>query len=135
MTPRHTDVNPPYEQSRAAYGLTMKHVTYADKSLLVGDEAADTLLEYARLVAENHGVETVTLRSVGADGDEVETSFLLTTSSDLLIQSHNSDQTEPDNTDAIARMRARIEEMTRPAYAEPDGPLPAAVLDDVIDSL
>jgi len=113
----------------------MKHVTYADRSLLVGDEAADTLLEYARLVAENHGVETVTLRSVDADGIAVETSFLLTTSSDLLIQSHNSEQDPPDNTDAVARMRSRIDQMTRPAHTETRGPLPDAALDDVVDPL
>jgi hypothetical protein len=46
----------------------MKHVSYADKSLFMGDDAADTLLEYARLVADNERADTVTLRSISTDG-------------------------------------------------------------------
>lgn len=33
------------------YGRAMKHLTYAEKSLLVGDEMADVLLEYAARLA------------------------------------------------------------------------------------
>lgn len=29
----------------------MKHVKYAEKSVLVGDDAADTLMDYARMLA------------------------------------------------------------------------------------
>ena len=52
----------------------MKHVSYADKSLFMGDDAADTLLEYARLVADNERADTVTLRSMSTDGNTVEAS-------------------------------------------------------------
>ncbi|KJQ56000.1 hypothetical protein [Microbacterium sp. SA39] len=53
----------------------MKHVTYGEKSLLMGDDAADTLLEYARLVADNSTADTVTVRSISPDGNTVEALF------------------------------------------------------------
>ena len=40
----------------------MKHVTFGDKSLLMGDSAADTLMEYARMLAQSGGADSVTLR-------------------------------------------------------------------------
>ena len=49
----------------------MKHVTYADKALLIDDEAADWLMEYARALGESHMTDSVTLRGIGMDGNEV----------------------------------------------------------------
>ena len=51
----------------AEYLLRMKHVTNAEKSLLMGDDAADSLLEYARLLGEASHVDTVTVRALGPD--------------------------------------------------------------------
>ena len=50
----------------------MKHVTFAEKSLLMGDDAADTLLEYARVLGDHDRVDTVALRSISPDGNTVE---------------------------------------------------------------
>jgi hypothetical protein len=96
----------------------MKHVTYAEKSLLMGDEAAETLLEYARLLADNETSDTVTLTSISPDGNTVEASFLLTPSTILMVESTNSEVTPPDNSDAIAEMQERIDAIARPMAAE-----------------
>jgi hypothetical protein len=96
----------------------MKHVTYAEKSLLMGDEAADTLLEYARLLADNETADTVTLTSISPDGNTVEASFLLTPSTILMVESTNSEVTPPDNSDVIAEMQERIDAIARPTAAE-----------------
>jgi hypothetical protein len=48
----------------------MQHVTFADKSLLVGDDAALLLLEYAAAVAGNDEGDTVMLNAIGSDGDD-----------------------------------------------------------------
>ena len=40
----------------------MKHVTYSDKSLLVGDIAADLLMRYAAALANTNGADTVDIR-------------------------------------------------------------------------
>jgi hypothetical protein len=102
----------------------MKHVTYGEKSLLMGDEAADTLLEYARLVADNDKADTVTLQSVSPDGNTVEAAFLLNASTVLIVESTNSDMVPPDNTDAVAEMQDRIDAVTRPMTAPADEPWP-----------
>ena len=39
----------------------MKHLTFADKSLLIGDDAADALLEYAAILAGQAKADNVTV--------------------------------------------------------------------------
>jgi hypothetical protein len=100
----------------------MKHVSYADKSLFMGDEAADTLLEYARLVADSGRADTVTLRSVSPDGNTVDASFLLDASTILMVETTNSEMQPPDNTDAVREMKDRIDAITRPVSADAQEP-------------
>jgi hypothetical protein len=107
----------------------MKHVTYADKSHLMGDGAADTLLEHARLLADNEHADTVTLTAISPDGNAVEASFLLTPSSVLMVESTNSDVAPPDNTNAIADMRDRIDAITHPLAAETESKAPCSQVD------
>jgi hypothetical protein len=100
----------------------MKHVSYADKSLFMGDDAADTLLEYARLVADNERADTVTLRSISTDGNTVEASFLLDASTVLMVESTNSDVEAPDNTEAVQDIKDRIDAITRPVSVDSQEP-------------
>lgn len=95
----------------------MKQVTYADKSVLMGDDAADVLLEYARLLADNGRADSVTLRAISPDGNTVHTSFLLGPSAAMLVESTNSDIRVPDNDDTVADMKERIAAIARPAPA------------------
>jgi len=100
----------------------MKHVSYADKSLFMGDEAADTLLEYARLVADSQRADTVTLRSISPDGNTVEASFLLDASTILMVESTNSEVEPPDNSEVVKEMQERIDAITRPVSVETEEP-------------
>jgi hypothetical protein len=100
----------------------MKHVSYADKSLFMGDDAADTLLEYARLVADNERADTVTLSSISTDGNTVEASFLLDASTVLMVESTNSDVEAPDNTEAVQDIKDRIDAITRPVSVDSQEP-------------
>jgi hypothetical protein len=100
----------------------MKHVSYADKSLFMGDDAADTLLEYARLVADNDRADTVTLRSISTDGNTVEASFLLDASTVLMVESTNSEVEPPDNSEAVQDMKERIDAITRPVGVDSQEP-------------
>ena len=100
----------------------MKHVSYADKSLFMGDEAADTLLEYARLVADSQRADTVTLRSISPDGNTVEASFLLDASTILMVESTNSEVEPPDNSEVVKEMQERIDAITRPVGVESQEP-------------
>ena len=109
---------PTTRRTTAAYCARMKHVSYADKSLFMGDDAADTLLEYARLVADNNRADTVTLRSISTDGNTVEASFLLDASTVLMVESTNSEVEPPDNSEAVQDMKERIDAITRPVGVE-----------------
>jgi hypothetical protein len=97
----------------------MKHITYAEKSLLVGDEAADVLLEYAAALGKADSADTVTLLGYGADGDDVAATFLLNSGTVIMAESTTSSIPDPDNDDAIAAMRERLIRLTSSAPVRP----------------
>lgn len=99
----------------------MKHVTFSDKSLLVNDEAADLLMQYAALVAGRAEADIVHLRGISSDGNVVTATFLLNSGSPLMAESTNSDLAGPDNTGAIEYMRQRISLLSSPPPVRPVG--------------
>jgi hypothetical protein len=98
----------------------MKHVKYAEKSVLVGDDAADTLMEYARVIGDNGGADTVTLEVISPDGNVVEATFLLNGSTEMMIESTNADINPPDNAAAVREMQERIDAIARPSQLQPE---------------
>ena len=86
----------------------MKHLTYADKSLLIGDDTADLLLEYAAALATGHAGDTVTLNAISSDGDEVEATLLLGQGAPVMAETSTTKAPEPDNTDANRYLRGEI---------------------------
>jgi hypothetical protein len=97
----------------------MKHITMAEKSLLLGDEAADLLMEYAALLGRTDSADTVTLRAYGADGDPVDVTFLLNSGLALLAETSDSPVPEPDNREGIRYMRNRMQLIQSPPNSEP----------------
>jgi hypothetical protein len=89
----------------------MKHVTYAEKSLLVGDDVADLLIRYAAQLAAYNRSDVVTLRAIGADGNDVDASFLLNGSTMLMVESATTTATEPENHIAAGYLIERPEEL------------------------
>ena len=87
----------------------MKHVTYSDKSLLVGDEAADLILEYAAAIANSGRADTVVLRALGVEGNDVEATFLLDSGTIMMAETATTTVEEPDNNEAIRYMNWRLE--------------------------
>lgn len=96
----------------------MKHVTYADKSVLMGDDAADVLLEYARLLADSGRADSVTLQAITPDGNTVDTSFLLGPSSTMMMETTNSQIQAPNNDEVVAELKERIAGIARPVAVE-----------------
>ena len=99
--------------------VRMKHVTYAHKALLVDDEAADWLMEYARALGEAHMTDSVTVRGIGMDGNEVESTFLLNASTELVTQTANTSAEGPDNDEAIGYMQERTRLILAPPAVQP----------------
>ena len=101
------------------YGEHMKHITFGDKSLLVGDQATDLLLQYASLLASESNADTVTLRAIGPDGNETEATFLLDTGVPLMAETTISSLPELDNAEAVAYMQERIMLLSSPPPVRP----------------
>jgi hypothetical protein len=91
----------------------------ADKSLLVGDEAGDLLLKYAALLAQIGRGDSVQLRAIGIDGDEVTAGFLLNSGTVMLVESSSSRLPEPDNREAVRYMQERLDSYDWQQNAEP----------------
>ncbi|MFS0866385.1 hypothetical protein AB3M83_03500 [Microbacterium sp. 179-B 1A2 NHS] len=97
----------------------MKHITFAEKSLFVDDDAADCLVEYATLLGAAHSADSVRIRAIGTDGNEVEADFVLNQATNLMSESTTADMEPPENTDAVAYMRGRIEILRNGVPAHP----------------
>ena len=103
---------------------SVKHVTIAEKSLLIGDDAADTLVRYAAVLGSTSSADSVSIRSIGVDGEEVEATFLLNSGTVMMVESTTSSLPEPDNTDALHYMGDQIsrrESYDLPALDSLDG--------------
>jgi len=112
----------------------MKHITFADKSLMVGSTTADLLLQYAAQLANTSSADTVLVNAISSDGDEVEATFLLDAGAPIMAETTNSSQPEPDNHAADRYMLARLEplsvERQYPASQADDDPAARSVLDE-----
>jgi hypothetical protein len=100
----------------------MKHITFADKSLLIGDEAADVILAYAAALAASGSAATVTVHAVSSDGDEVDATFLLGAGAPMMAETTHSTLPEPDNSATIAEIQAKLDVLVQPeevAYETP----------------
>jgi hypothetical protein len=80
----------------------------AEKSLLLGDDAADLLVEYAALIARVGGGDHVRLNALSPQGEEVVVDVLLNAGTVLLVETTHSTFDEPDNAEGIAAMRSRM---------------------------
>ena len=97
----------------------MKHITYAEKSVLMGDEAADVLLEYAAALTTAGRGDKVDVYAQSADGDEIVASFVLGDGVSIMAETTTSTAPEPDNSEAVAYMRRQMAEISATRRAVP----------------
>ena len=102
--------------------VPMRHVMYAEKSLLMDDASADALIDYAAALAEAAGGDSVRLVAVGDDGNEVEVAFLLNSATVLIIESASADLEMPANDDAVRIMRQKADHIRHPPEAQTQAP-------------
>nr|WP_315268280.1 hypothetical protein [Microbacterium lemovicicum] len=86
----------------------MKHLTYAEKSLITGDEIADALVEYAAMLSQQGSAEAVEVSAYGSDSSNVTATLLLGAGAPIMAESATSDLPEPDNSELLARIRREI---------------------------
>jgi len=109
----------------------MKHLTYSDKSLLVGDEAADVLVEYSALLGKYGSADSVTLHGFGADADEVDATFVLNQGTVLMAETTHTSMQEPDNGEAVMEMREKMMRLTSPPSVSPSDETMPSHYDDL----
>lgn len=97
----------------------MKHLTYADKSLLVDTESADLIVDYAVAIASSGKADKIELRGYGADGDEVVGSFVLNSGTILMAETVHTSIPDPDNSAAVEYMRAKLARFSSPPMVQP----------------
>lgn len=97
----------------------MKHISFANKSMLVGDELAYVLLEYWALLVECGEADLVEVRVLDSDGTVSSETVTLEAAVPMRIRSASLPFGEPDNADALAYLRRRIWSMTSPPWALP----------------
>ncbi|WP_104176432.1 hypothetical protein [Cryobacterium sp. Y50] len=86
----------------------MMNLTFVGKSLLVGDEVAELVVEYAAMLARSGGVDTVRLMAYSVGGDDVQALLLLSQGAPIMAETSHTDRPEPDNRDIVSYMRQRL---------------------------
>jgi hypothetical protein len=118
----------PYRLARLAPTVSdVMHLTYAAKSLLVGDDVGHALIEYAAALASAKLGDSVTLNALNMDGSPVEAVFLLDTGAPVMAETIPSDLPEPENASVVEFMQLRTLELAPPR--------PAAIEDQVAAQL
>jgi hypothetical protein len=97
----------------------MKHISFANKSLLVGDDLAYVLLDYWALLAERADADIVEVRVLNTEGIVSSETVPLEAAVPLRVEPASLPFCEPDNADALAYLRRRIWSMTSPPWALP----------------
>ena len=93
----------------------MKNLVYGDSSWLIGDEAADAVLEYAVLLAKHATADTLDVAVLGPDGNSETTTLVLGPSTTIQAQTTRSELAEPDNSALINYVRERVHAAVQPA--------------------
>jgi hypothetical protein len=92
----------------------VKRITYVGTAVLVDDEFGSMLLEYAASLARDGTSETIAFHGVNEhDLREQEVSFIVGPASEIVVEGLSDDISTPppDNTEVLAQMQARIEEL------------------------
>ena len=97
----------------------MHHLTYAGKNLILGDDAATTLLRYAADLANRQRSDVVELEAIDSTGEHTTASLVIGDGHDLVAETVHSELPEPDNTARIAEIRTRSERLTAVARGLP----------------
>jgi hypothetical protein len=98
----------------------MKLLTYADRSVLIGDDAADALIHYSALLADSGHADSVVLNALDTDGDEIVASFVLGSGTNLMAATSTSKLPVPSNVDGLNYLKQKIENLTSSHNIQPD---------------
>lgn len=96
-------------------------MTYAEKTLLVGDEMADVMMEWSAALATDGAAEALVVAAISGDGDDVVATFQIGVGSPVMVETSTTTLAEPDNAGVVTRLRALLDRRAspRPIATEP----------------
>lgn len=104
---------------RTGYAPSMKRITYSAVSMLVGDDVAGVLLDYAALLASTKDADTVTITGYDAHGEEMTVRFVISTGVSLASSAAVTDLPDPDNANILMYIREQMMRRSSPPGREP----------------
>ena len=109
----------------------MKNLVYGESSWLVGDDAANAILEYTVLMAKDGAADTVDVNVLGPDGNSEMTTLVLGPATMIQAQTTRSQLQEPENFELIVYIRERLRSSTLPAQPLSSAPLEPPYADEI----
>ena len=98
----------------------MKLLTYAEAGWLVGDDAAQAIVDYAVALGRTSSADSIEFCALGPQGQEEKVTFLIGPATMMTVESTDSALDEPENSSAISTIRERL------ARIQPPSPVPSS---------
>jgi hypothetical protein len=86
----------------------MKELIFPGRAVLVGDAAADAVVDYSAVLTRMASADTIELRALDEKGRSVEVYYMLGSAAPVMAQTVESQLAEPDNDEAVRYMHAAI---------------------------
>jgi hypothetical protein len=93
--------------------VAMKQIRYGERTWLVGDTTADTLMDYAAALARADSAEHVALTVLDVNGAQEHLDLLIGPATMMTAEDGGDEFAEPDNSAMDESMRASTEDLRR----------------------
>lgn len=95
----------------------MKHLTFANRSLLIGDDMADAVMEFAAQLASAGEARSVEFLAYSDSGEKVTATLLLGAGAPVMAETSSTDLAEPDNSLVLNMLLGEIQVRLDPPNA------------------
>lgn len=90
-------------------------LTYAEATWLVGDDAAQAIIDYAVALGRTGSADSIEFAALGPQGALERVTFLIGPATMMTMESTDSTAEEPENSLAIATIRERLARIQPPS--------------------
>ena len=101
----------------------MKLLNYGDTEWLVGDEAAELLMDYSVLMARVNNADSVNVTMLDNHGTPQNLNILIGPATMMTSRETETEFPEPENASAVTEMRGKIAAIEDPPPVQPAPPL------------
>ena len=97
----------------------MKLINYGDAAWLLGDEAAELLMDYSVMMARVNNADSVNVTMLDAEGSAQNLNILIGPATMMTSRETDSTYPEPENAATVAEVRAKIAAIESPPSVQP----------------